>query len=146
MSDYGATEMSGPLPRLSKAMLAGKTAGDATGTDITGAAAAQWASMGILGDDTAAVAVETQAAAIAPVGAAVPAAAAEVEVVAEAAVLAAAAEAEVVAEAVAQPAQIGEAGAPAEPVAEALSNPASSAGGAAGNLGRQLSGSPGSSR
>jgi len=67
VSDYGAGEMSGPLPKFSAAKAGAAADGDATaqsaGTDITAAAASQWASYGFLGDDTGAVAPAAAAAA-----------------------------------------------------------------------------------
>jgi len=66
VSDYGAGEMSGPLPKFSAAKAGAAADGDATaqsaGTDITAAAASQWASYGFLGDDTGAVAPAAAAA------------------------------------------------------------------------------------
>lgn len=59
--------MSGPLPKFSAAKAGAAADGDATaqltGTDITAAAASQWASYGFLGDDTGAVALAAAAAA-----------------------------------------------------------------------------------
>jgi hypothetical protein len=127
VSDYGASEMSGPLPRLSEAGLSDGAAGDATGIDITQAAAAQWASFGSLDDNTSDIALETDQSAAAAVEAAAPEAAPE---------------AEVLTPDDAQPSS-AEALAPTEMVADATVNPASPA---VGDLGRQQSGSPGDSR
>lgn len=124
VSDYGAGEMSGPLPRFSDAALAeAATADPTTGTDITGAAAAQWAALGMLGDDTSDVAFE-------PAAEAAPAAAPELQ-------------AEAMDEA--QPEE-AEAPTPAEPQADAAANPASPALAATDAFGRRLLGSPDSGR
>ena len=127
MSDYGASEMSGPLPRVSGAPLSEGPGGDATGSDITQAAAAQWASFGSLDDNTSDAALETNQGAAAAVDTAVPVATQE---------------AEVLTPDDAQPSS-AEARSPAELVAEGAVNPASPA---VGGLSHQLSGSPGDSR
>lgn len=119
MSDYGASEMSGPLPRVSGAPLSEGPGGDATGSDITQAAAAQWASFGSLDDNTSDAALETNQGAAAAVDTAMPVAAPEAEVLTP------------------DDAQ------PSELVAEGAANPASPA---VGGLSHQLSGSPGDSR
>ena len=127
VSDYGASEMSGPLPRMSEAAPSEGAAGDATGTDITQAAAAQWASFGSLDDDTSDVALETDQGAANAVEAAAPEAAPEAEVLTPDDV---------------QPSS-AEAPAPAVLAADATVNPASPA---ISGLGRQPSCSPGDSR
>jgi hypothetical protein len=119
--------MSGPLPRMSEAALSEGAAGDATGTDITQAAAAQWASFGSLDETTSDVALEPDQGAASAVEAAAPVASPE---------------AEVLTPDDAQPLS-AEAPAPAELAADATVNPASPA---VGDLGRQQSGSPGDSR
>lgn len=127
VSDYGASEMSGPLPRMSEAAPSEGAGGDATGTDITQAAAAQWASFGSLDDNTSDIALETDQGAASALEAAAPEAAPE---------------AEVLTPDDAQP-SLAEAHAPAAPDTDAPIDPASPA---VGGLGRQPSGSPGDSR
>lgn len=119
--------MSGALPRFSDTALADAAVADATGTDITGAAAAQWAALGLLGDDTSDAAFE-------PAAEAAPASAPEPEAC-------------LVEEA--QPAEL-EAAAAAEPqagaAADLAADPVSPALVAADGVVRRLSDSPDSGR